>query len=58
MVWLMRSPLCLLTSRISNKIILPYLLLALGLAVAMTSVAVRLTAGALMKRFAACSLRS
>jgi signal transduction histidine kinase len=40
----------LLTSRISNKIILPYLLLALCLAVAMSFVAVRLTAGALQRR--------
>ncbi|HEU5100573.1 MAG TPA: ATP-binding protein [Roseiflexaceae bacterium] len=40
----------LLTSRISNKIVLPYLLLALGLAVALSFVAVRLTAGALQSR--------
>jgi signal transduction histidine kinase len=46
----MRLVLRLLTSRISNKIILPYLLLALGLAVAVSFVAVRLTAGALQSR--------
>ena len=40
----------ILTSRISNKIILPYLLLALFLVVAMTFVAVRLTTGALQDR--------
>src|SRR4029079_3995002 len=47
---LMRLVLRILTSRISNKIILPYLLLALCLAVAMSFVAVRLTAGALQSR--------
>jgi signal transduction histidine kinase/HAMP domain-containing protein len=46
----MRLILRILTSRISNKIILPYLLLALFLAVAMTFVAVRLTTGALQDR--------
>jgi signal transduction histidine kinase len=46
----MQRILRLFTSRISNKIILPYLLLALGLAVAMSFVAVRLTAGALQSR--------
>jgi signal transduction histidine kinase/HAMP domain-containing protein len=50
MVSLMRFILRLLTSRISNKIILPYLVLALGLAVALSFVAVRLTAGALQSR--------
>jgi signal transduction histidine kinase len=50
MVWLVRLILRLFTSRISNKIILPYLLLALCLAVAMSFVAVRLTAGALQSR--------
>jgi signal transduction histidine kinase/HAMP domain-containing protein len=50
MVWLMQRILRLFTSRISNKIILPYLLLALCLAVAMSFVAVRLTAGALQSR--------
>jgi signal transduction histidine kinase len=43
----MRLILRILTSRISNKIILPYLLLALLLAIAATFVAVRLTTGAL-----------
>ena len=46
----MRLILRILTSRISNKIILPYLLLALFLATAMTFVAVRLTTGALQDR--------
>ena len=46
----MRLIVRLLTSRISNKIILPYLLLALGLVVAVSFVAVRLTAGALQSR--------
>jgi signal transduction histidine kinase/HAMP domain-containing protein len=46
----MRLVLRILTSRISNKIVLPYLLLALCLAVAMIFVAVRLTAGALQDR--------
>src|SRR5215211_4855965 len=50
MVWFMRLILRLITSRISNKIILPYLLLVLGLAVAVSFVAVRLTAGALQSR--------
>lgn len=40
----------ILTSRISNKIILPYLLLALIIAIAMIFVAVRLTTGALQER--------
>lgn len=39
-----------LTSRIRNKIVLPYLLLAIAIAVAMTFVAVRLTVGALQER--------
>src|SRR3954463_9045880 len=47
---LMRLVLRILTSRISNKIVLPYLLLALCLAVAMVFVAVRLTTGALQDR--------
>ena len=47
---LMRLILRILTSRISNKIVLPYLLLALLLAIAMTFVAVRLTTGALQDR--------
>lgn len=46
----MRLILRILTSRISNKIILPYLLLALFLTIAMTFVAVRLTTGALQER--------
>ena len=46
----MRLILRILTSRISNKIILPYLLLALFLATTMTFVAVRLTTGALQDR--------
>jgi signal transduction histidine kinase len=46
----MRLILRILTSRISNKIILPYLLLALFLAIAMSFVAVRLTTGALQDR--------
>jgi len=46
----MRLIVRLLTSRISNKIVLPYLLLALGLAIAVSFVAVRLTAGALQAR--------
>jgi signal transduction histidine kinase len=40
----------ILSSRISNKIILPYLLLALCLTIATTFVAVRLTAGTLQER--------
>jgi signal transduction histidine kinase/HAMP domain-containing protein len=47
---LMRLVLRILTSRISNKIVLPYLLLALCLAIAMIFVAVRLTTGALQDR--------
>lgn len=39
-----------LSSRIRNKIILPYLLLALCLAITMTFVAVRLTTGAVQER--------
>jgi signal transduction histidine kinase len=46
----MRLLLRFLTSRISNKIILPYLLLALLLAVAVTFVAARSTTGTLQKQ--------
>ncbi len=46
----MRLILRILTSRISNKIVLPYLLLALCLAITMTFVAVRMTTGALQDR--------
>ncbi len=46
----MRLLIRVLTSRLSVKIILPYLLLALCLAVTMTFVAVRFTAGALQER--------
>jgi signal transduction histidine kinase len=46
----MRLVLRILNSRISNKIVLPYLILALCLAIAMTFVAVRLTTGALQDR--------
>lgn len=46
----MRLLLRILTSRISNKIVLPYLLLALCLGVAMVFVAMRLTAGTLQDR--------
>lgn len=46
----MRSVLRVLTSRISNKIVLPYLVVVVCVAVAMTFVTVRLTVGALQER--------
>ncbi|HEX6290431.1 MAG TPA: cache domain-containing protein [Herpetosiphonaceae bacterium] len=46
----MRRGLHILTSRISNKIILPYLVVVVCIAIAMTFVTVRLTVGALQER--------
>jgi len=46
----MRLPLRIISSRIRNKIILPYLLLALCLTFATTLIAVRLTVGTLQER--------
>ena len=46
----MRHPLRILATRIRNKIILPYLVIVMCVAVAMTFVAIRLTVGALQDR--------